>query len=148
VEPRIHPTAARSRTSSATRARFSQGDTCAHRTSLLEEVVEDIIHTVQNAPCSAAELRDIFIEEIPNTLQGLAIHNGEKNLVSGLEPEISALASISEVTPTECGQPQVEPRNESFSLTAAHGSSFSDKGTAYNSTHRKLHIPECSPTTT
>jgi hypothetical protein len=63
-------------------------------------------------------LRDSLIEEIPNTLQGLAIQNGERNLISGLEPEISALASISEVTPTEFGQPQAVPESESFSLTA------------------------------
>jgi hypothetical protein len=64
---------------------------------LLEEVVEAIRHAVLNAPCQAAVLRDTLIEEIPTTPQGLAIQSGGKNLISGLEPEISALASINEV---------------------------------------------------
>jgi hypothetical protein len=85
---------------------------------LLEEVVKAIRHVVHNAPCQAAVLRDTLIEEIPTTLQGLAIQNGERNLISGLEPEISALASISEVTPTKSGQPQAQPEIEPFSLTA------------------------------
>jgi hypothetical protein len=86
--------------------------------ALFEEVVEAIRHTGQNAPCDSPIRTDFLYQEIPITLQGLAIQNGERHLTSGIGPEISALASINEVAPTEFDHPRAEPRNESFSLTA------------------------------
>jgi hypothetical protein len=109
--------------------------------AMLEEVVEAIRHVVQNTLCSAAVLRDTFIEDILTTLRGLAIQNGERNLISGLEPEISALASISEVTPTESGQPQAEPRNESFSLTAVASAIKEHSAIARTKSHRYQNVP-------
>ena len=108
---------------------------------LLEEVVEAIRHAVLNAPCQAPVLQDSLIEEIPTTLQGLARQNGERNLTSGLEPEISALASISEVTPTELGQPQAVPESESFSLTAVATAINEQPALARTESYRYENVP-------